>query len=357
MDEPTFRKMVKLKDQQGYTSKPWGEWFQSLFKEMYLNDSSEEMIQKSTRENLLKTWCENFGENLSSIKQGDTIAALVPEEAKKDPFCVLGPALVVGRGPSIFRNKHLELLAEKGFKGTVIATDGALLECLRRGVVPQYVVSVDGNREKIVQWYDDPLVDRHGSRITAILCCMVAHNVVERIEKAGMPYCWFNPQFDDWRKNDSFTRIQMLMTATERHPNGCPNVGCGGNAGTTAWVFAWALLRRSPVGLIGIDMGYYADTPLEETAYYRQLMAGTKGDAGLVSQAYSKMFNPYFNVEVMTDPVFRQYRASWLRLLKDIPPMIRTVNCSEGGCFFTDDRSVPLEYMKLSEFLDGCVEG
>ena len=349
LDDVVLRKLLKMKDNDQFTSKTWGEWFSFLTRDVFLNDSAGEMIQKSTRQNLLRTWCGNLADNLPSIREMDTIRALAP--ADEDADKIMGPCVVVGRGPSLFKHQHLKLLGESGFKGVVVASDGALIECLKNGVVPNYAVSVDGNKDLIWKWYDHPLVAENASKIASILCVTVANNVLKHIQKIGVKAYWFNPQFDDWRRNESFTKLQMLLTASEKNPNGAPNVACLGNAGATAWVMSHALLRRSPIALIGMDMGYLPETPVEETSYYRAMMEGTGGNVNLVMQSYGKVHNPFFHCDAVNDAVFRQYRDSFLSALEQINPQIRTVQCSEGGCLFSEDPSCRLEYMKFKDFL------
>ena len=351
VDEVTLRKWMKLKDSQDHGDKTNGDFIKWLVRDVYLYDNQEEAIQRNTRNNLLRMWCGNFAANLNVIREGKLISDMIPPEAVEDENIILGPAIIIGRGPSLYKYKHLQMLAKSKFKGTVVASDGALIDCLKAGVIPNYVISVDGNRDLICKWYDHPLVVKYGKRIKAVLCVSVAHNVYEQCVKAGMDVYWFNPQFDDYRRNDSFTKIQMLMTATEKHKNGTPNVACVGNAGATSWVIATNLLRRSPVALIGIDLGYLEDTPIEETSYYKQMMEGTGGNINLVVQAFQLLDNPYFNNKVKVDPVFTQYRESWLGVLKQIRPNIRTVNCTGGGSLFSIDKSLPLEYSDFKDFL------
>jgi len=349
--EVTHRKLLKMKNDIGLGDISWSEFFDKITEDIFLLDDVNAIIQKATRDNLLKVWCVNFGDNLEDIRNGKTIRDLVPLEAQENENVVLGPGVVVGRGPSIYKHKHLNLLAKSNFKGAIVASDGSLIDCLKRGVIPTHVVSVDGNNELIWKWYDDPLVDKYGSKIKAILCVSVAHNVVERCKKAGIEIFWFNPQFDDYRRNDSFTKLQMLMTRSEKNPGGAPNVTCGGNAGCTSWVLSTGLLRRSPVGLIGIDLGYLEETPLEETAYYKQVMDSTNGNINIIAADIKMVNNPFFKVKAKADTIFRQYRSAWLDILKQMRPNIRTINCTEGGTLFTLDPKISLEYSKFSTFL------
>ena len=45
----------------------------------------------------------------------------------------------------------------------------------------------------------------------------------------------------------------------------------GGNVGTAAWVFATSILEIETVAVIGMDLGYYKDTPLKMTQTYYEL--------------------------------------------------------------------------------------
>ena len=56
-----------------------------------------------------------------------------------------GFAVVFSAGPSLHRCNPASALVKNETKGTVIATDGALGYCLRNGLVPEYVVSVDSD--------------------------------------------------------------------------------------------------------------------------------------------------------------------------------------------------------------------
>jgi hypothetical protein len=93
----------------------------------------------------------------------------------------------------------------------------------------------------------------------------VNHEVFQTVRKAGMNIFWFNPIFDDWRQNESWTKLQVLMSTTDKYIRGVPRMSAGGNAGACAWIAALTLFHRSPIALIGIDFGYPKGTPLEQT--------------------------------------------------------------------------------------------
>src|SRR5437773_1815724 len=124
-------------------------------------------------------------------------------------------AVVVGAGPSLHRRDSLARLRKSGYTGTVVAVDGALGSCLRAGVVPHLVVSVDPHRERIVRWFGDPAM-------TAA------------------------PADDYFRRQE----MDPAQAADEVAANR---------------------------GLVGIDFGYPPGTPYERTQYYPELR-GMFGD-------------------------------------------------------------------------------
>src|SRR3989475_7658617 len=81
-------------------------------------------------------------------------------ELAETPVGTGDAAVVVGAGPSLHRRRSLERLRGSGFAGTIVAADGALGACLRAGVVPHVVVSVDPHPERIVRWFGDPTLEK-----------------------------------------------------------------------------------------------------------------------------------------------------------------------------------------------------
>lgn len=194
LSEATYQKLLKKKESDGFEEKDWSDWMSHLVVGVNLVDSPSEMIQHTTRDSLLETWIQNLSKNLPKIWVSESINALVPAECTqaekegKDPDFPTGSAIVIGRGPSVFKNKHLELLANSDYRGTVVCTDGALIDTLKAGVRPDLVenflsVSVDGNRELIRKWYEHELVEKYGPHIKVALTSSVAPNVVQQVEK------------------------------------------------------------------------------------------------------------------------------------------------------------------------------
>ncbi|HEU4369321.1 MAG TPA: 6-hydroxymethylpterin diphosphokinase MptE-like protein [Methylomirabilota bacterium] len=274
-------------------------------------------------------------------------------------------ALVIAAGPSLHRRGSLARLRAAGFRGAVVAVDGALGACLRHGIVPDLVVSVDPHGERIVRWFGDPaltappaddyfrrqeldpvherdevaanrelldLVDRHGPRLRVAIATSAAPAVVDRCEKAGMALYWWNPMYDDHDAPESLSR--RLHRA-----NGLPCLNGGGNVGTAAWVIAHAVLGRRRVGIVGMDLGYPPGTPYARTQYYPELRA-LLGDR--YAEAFVHVDNPHIGETWFCDPAYYWFRDVFLEMAREAG--CRTFNCTEGGILFGPGVTVtPLE--------------
>jgi 6-hydroxymethylpterin diphosphokinase MptE-like protein len=285
-------------------------------------------------------------------------------------------ALVIAAGPSLHRRRSLERLRAARFPGAVVAVDGALGACLRHGVVPDLVVSVDPHGERIVRWFGDPaltappaddyfrrqemdpvhrrdevaanrelveLVDRYGPRLRVAIATSAAPAVVDRCEKAGMELYWWNPMYDDHDAPDSVSR--RLHRA-----NGLPCLNGGGNVGTAAWVIAHAVLGKARVGIVGMDLSYAPGTPYARTQYYPELRA-------LLGERYAEAFihidNPHVGETWFCDPAYYWFRDVFLEMAREAE--CQTFNCTEGGILFGPGVVVtPLERFLQGE---GVVHG
>lgn len=277
-------------------------------------------------------------------------------------------AVVVGAGPSLSRRRSLERLAVSGFVGTIVAADGALGPCLRAGVVPHVVASVDPHRERIVRWFGDPslvapgtddyfrrqemdpvhaqdemaanralveLVDAYGPKIKVAIATSASPAVVDRCEKAGMELYWWNPMYDDYDQPGSVSR-RLYET------NGLPCLNGGGNVGTAAWVLTHAVLRKRRVAVIGMDFAYAPGTPYERTQYYPELVE-LFGDRH--TEAFIHVANPELGETWFSDPAYYWFRDVFLEMAREAD--CETFNCTEGGILFGDG----VAFVSLDEFL------
>src|SRR5687767_11204017 len=98
---------------------------------------------------------DNALRNVKHLHRGKSIAALRGSSLGKSRR-----AVVIAAGPSIYRNDPFPVLREHAYDGVIIATDSALLRCLRNGVVPDLVVTVDPHDPSIVRWFGDPALSQ-----------------------------------------------------------------------------------------------------------------------------------------------------------------------------------------------------
>jgi 6-hydroxymethylpterin diphosphokinase MptE-like protein len=313
---------------------------------------------------------ENCRRNVALLGHGQSIAALRDEESQKG-----GSAIVIAAGPSIARRDPISAVKELGYRGRIIATDSAMYYCLRNGVVPDLVVTVDPNSERVVRWFgqkhlneaelakDDyfrrqdmdasfaeeirvnnevtELLAEYGPRMKIALATCASPPVVERVLETGMQIYWWNPMLDDPEPRDSKTREIFKL-------NRLPCINGGGNVGTACYMIAHAVLGKKRVAVTGMDFGYYGDTPYRSTQYYHDAV-NLVGEENLDS-IFIHVRNPHLNQDFYTDPAYWWYRQAFLELAADAD--CQTFNCTEGGVLFGDNVS----FVPLRDFLQQDLE-
>ena len=268
--------------------------------------------------------------------------------------------LIVSAGPSLYRENILQRVAdsfdeESDF--TIIATDGAYLQCLRHHILPDWVVTIDPHPTRIVRWFGDPdfeeharnddyftrqdldiefrknsaaenaknirTVDENPTRLA--ICTAAPANVVARTRK--MARFWFAPLVD--------SPAERGLTWELVRATGCPALTTGGTVGTAAWAFAYQVLRSRDIAVVGMDMGYYEDTELTKTQSWHML----KGDPLM----YPRERGPWG--WAFTDPTYFWYRQNFRELIETAGAKI--TNCSEAGLLYGQG----IECMGLDEWL------
>lgn len=268
-----------------------------------------------------------------------------------------GPALVVSGGPSLHARKHIAVLKEEGFGGRLVAADGSMGHCLRNGIVPDFVLTVDPDPHRVIRWFGDPrlserpeddyfkrqdidpeinereaeknretidLVNRYGPEIKLVISTSVTPEITERALEAGMDLYWWNPLYDDFDDPDSASRTLCRELKV-------PCMTTGGNVGSSCWVFAQAILQSDPVLMVGMDFSYPPGTDVYNTQYYDVLkeLYPEEPEKGLI-----KVHNPHLDEVWLTDPAYYWYSRGFKDMLAGAGG--RTVNCTEGGILFGD---------------------
>ena len=308
-------------------------------------------IQKNTAE-MVDLWMYNFVRNSNDFLYGKSLKKLSifknknvnPKKSKKS-------AIVIGAGPSIRNNNHLELLGKSNFNGAIVCTDRMLIPCLKNGITPKkfpkfYVLTIEP-KDVTLAFYNDPIVKKFHKGIRAILSTCTEHETVEVIKKNKLEIFWFHPLIDDYRKQGSINKIMNLMSKSKSNPTGFPGLQTGGNVGCFSWIFSWAILGCSSIALTGIDLGHDENTPLSKTRHYGEYLKIFKNDKNELKKYFKTIKNPDLNVKVLSDPIFDFYREAFLDLIIRSPKWVTTVNCTEGGSMF----GKRLQNSQLSNFI------
>ncbi|MBT6049709.1 MAG: DUF115 domain-containing protein [Candidatus Scalindua sp.] len=280
-------------------------------------------------------------------------------------------AVVVSAGPSLHYSNTLETLAGSDYKGNIIAIDGSYVKCLKAGIVPDYMLTLDPHPTRIVRWFGDPdfeenmenddyfsrqdldidfrdnsirqnqenieLVNKYADQTKLIIASTSPSNVVKRANAAGFDMYWWLPLVDDPDQEGSLTR-EMYQSSK------LPAMNTGGNVGTAAWVFAQFWLNIDKVAVIGMDLGYKKNLPYNMTQTYPELSAMI-GDEDLSSDYFPEFKNPLTGEVFYTDPTYFWYRQNILDMISNTDSIL--YNCTEGGVLFGDN----VKCIKLIDFL------
>ncbi|MCL0053643.1 DUF115 domain-containing protein [Dehalococcoidia bacterium] len=306
---------------------------------------------------------ENTELNQPYIRQ--TVMDLAHQQGKDDGQT---SAIVISGGPSLHQQNSVARIAESGYQGKIISVDGALGHCLRSGLIPDYVVTADPNRTRVVRWFGDPglespaqddyfrrqemdpymasqevarnreqleLVNKFGPRLKAVISTSASAPVTKRCLEAGMELYWWNPVYDDFDAPDSLTKRMYQL-------NKVPCMVSGGNVGTAAWVFGHSILGIKDIALVGMDFSYTPGTPPLNTQYGKEILE-LFGESA--QDAFIDVRNPHLKETWFTDPAYYWYRQAFLEMA--LQADCRTFNCTEGGILF----GKKIKFTPLQNFL------
>jgi hypothetical protein len=242
-------------------------------------------------------------------------------------------------------------LGKCAFGGVIIATDGAYIQCLKAGIIPDWVVTIDPHPTRIAVLFgadsqDDyfertmsdhgfrqaqenkRLVDENHTKL--VIGCSASESVVERTKDFNR--YWFAPLVDDPTQEGSITR--QIVEATS-----CVALNTGGTVGTGAWAFACQILKSKNIAVVGMDFGYYSGTPLEQTQEWNML----KHESDV--HDFYPVVNGHWGVG-FTSPTYAWYLQNFLDLLDGD----KVVNCSGGGFLQGDN----VHCCEIEEWINAC---
>ena len=301
--------------------------FKSLSKEVYTN-----------AKNNLKFL--NFGKSLKELLQ-------INKENKN--------AIIVGGGPSLRKINQIKVLKKYKKNFIIIACDGALYYLLSNGVIPDLVVTFDPHPTRIIRWFgntnlkkkdlikDDyfsrqdietkfnneiesnkkiiALFNKNAKKLKIALCTSSSKLVVRRLIDSKTNIYWWNAFLDDPNKKNSLTKKIFKL-------NKLPIVNTGGNVGSAAWMMADNVFNCKKIALLGMDFGYYKETPIHATQYYDVLLKICK-DKSKVKNFYSNIYNNKLKKIFYSDYVYMWYKKCLVEMINNSKSS--TYNCTMGG--------------------------
>ena len=281
-------------------------------------------------------------------------------------------AIVVSAGPGLHYSNTLETLANSKYKGVVIAIDGSYVKCIKAGIVPDYVLTLDPHPTRLVRWFGDydfeknmenddyfsrqdldidfrdnslkqnqeniELVNKFANKTKLIISSTSPLNVVQRTIDAGFDMYWWLPLVDNPDEGNSLTR-KMYQSSK------LPAMNTGGNVGTAAWVFAKFWLNIENVAVIGMDLGYKKNLPYSMTQTYPEL-SGIFGEENISAEFFPEFENPLTNEIFYTDPTYAWYRQNIIDMINNTDSKL--YNCTEGGILFGSN----IENIRLVDFIE-----
>ena len=353
INENTLKKLLEQKKKMGYDEKSWDEWFDHLTNSKNSPQNEiEKVMEKLYYDKWYGTWIQNFALNLNDIWNESSAKELALTSNNADPN-FQNSAIVIGRGPSIKKHKHLELLANSDYDGTIVCCDAALENVLKSGITPDkfpkyFVVGIDP-AEEMKKFFVDDIVHKHGNKIKGIFTTVVHPETVLNARKSGIKIHWSHALFDHGEGKKSFNQISALMVRAKHHTDGLPAIQTGGNVGAASWFVSWQILKCSTVALIGINHGWNEDDPWEIITTHGYTSSPPEMDKNnpAFKKLFPKIYNPDFNCYCILDPIFQYYSNALKEFIRRSPSWVTTINATEGGTIFGERISC----MKFVDFL------
>ena len=285
--------------------------------------TKSEVTSQNTMKLKLSAWVENVKDNLTIINESEDITEL----PKLNDLDMSTPVLCLGAGPSLYANMD----NIHRFEGIIITCERALIPLLKNGIIPHYVVSIDGS-DIMTQFIDHPLVNKHAHRMTGVFSTTAAPSTVHRWPGRQV---FFTAWLDDTNGDRSISNVlQIITTKTIMHT--------GGHCGATLW-FLMKYLQANPIVMLGMDMAYPASIPdLSHTQIWPAICHLSEEE---ILTHFRRETNP-FGEEIITDYAFDGFKETWLSWIRELAGS-ETIQCSD----FTIMHQPPLKTMKFTEYL------
>ena len=338
-------KLLDLKNSSKFNKINWNDFLTLITENNIIKSGLENVIEENFYKQHYDEWVKNFALNLNNIWNESSVAELNQNQNEQS-------VIVIGAGPSLQQNSHLEKISKSNYQGSIICTDRSLIPALKSGITPDkfpkfFVVTIDPS-VILKKFYDDDIVDKYGEKINGLFSTVIHPEVVGRARASGIKIHWMHALFDYHEGKKSFNQTSALMVRAKKHVNGLPGIQTGGNVGTSAWFVAWKILCCKNVCLLGINHSWDVNDSWEKIAAHSNTPINIDKESPLFERAFPKIFHPDFKTYCISDPVFQYYSDALKEFISRSPDWLNTINATEGGCIFGDK----IICMSLLEFLD-----
>ena len=308
-----------------------------------------EAISEFTFSHRIVGWMQNMGRNMTRIVNDKRLQDLQEEMVRRHKG---HSAIVIGGGPSLEKYEHLKMLAKSGYNGAVFTCDKNLVSCLKAGIIPDLVCTVDG-APIVANFYKDPIIKECYGKTKAAFCVQTVHPDV--LARWGGETYWFVAIWDDPYKDPQTQQINpKSLTLTFHLMSGDKTIlQTAGNVGTTLWNIAH-YFQLNPICLVGFDMGYLRSSKVKDTPYYDtfhdMLKIQNKLSAEALARCYRRDYNPAFKNHSTTDLIFESYAAATKHFIALAKQMhgTDTINATGGGTL----HGSMVESMSFQQFLE-----
>jgi hypothetical protein len=264
----------------------------------------DDIVNLNTNKTRFKEWLQNFRENLPYMIREPDIESLPHFNC---------PAIIVGNGPSLDANQHLEILARESVNAKFFCTDTAFKKALAVGLKPDYVVT--GDSHKILASYLWVL-PRQSRGITLIVNAFSDPTIRRRWHG---PAAWFLDDIGLLCPHPFSAGVALSMLAGDKT---C--LRPGGNVGSLAMLIAH-MLGHKPLIFVGMDCS------VPERGEGEDWVQGE---------------NSHWHNKYWLNTLWMVYRDAIMARVKSLN--MQVVNCSGAGSLYEE----PVTCMNLQDWIE-----
>ena len=280
-------------------------------------------------------WMKNIVKNLPYLCGNSSITPLRGWLSRK-------PAMVIAAGPSL--RVQLDRIRRLSSRVHIIASDTALEPLLLGGIIPDFIVTLDGQYFTLSHFH---------SLLTGTRKTSVPILVADVVSQPSLIKQWPGRIFfsaASARTGTGAPEVNPIVQSCSDHRLLLEPLPCGGSVATTALEFA-LFLGAEPVYLTGLDLAYtYFSTHVSDSANMRHFAQNacrtdtmlTRLSRAIAARRLCRLDGIDGNT-VLSDFVFRSY-LQWFSGRKEYSP--RVINTTAHGA------KIPgLAHISLEELL------